>query len=238
MVCELLHHAKKVPSLPLKRTISVAALAAARSQCRDKPSWISLFMKGYALVARDRPELRRTYIPYPLPHLYEHPESNCAVLVERDWAGEKAVLAAKIRNPVGHQLASIDRALHTFANEPFEKVSDLRQLSRLGRLPAICRRFVFWQTLYLSGFKRAKRFGTFMVSTLGNLGVEQMHPLTPLTTYLSFGPIAANGDVVTLLVYDHRVMDGRTVAGALVDLETAMNGPILAEVRALTRVAA
>ena len=110
-----------------------------------------------------------------------------------------------------------------------EAVSDLRQLARLGRLPGFVRRFAFWSTLYLSGFKKSKRFGTFMVSSLGNLGAEQMHPLTPLTTYLSFGPIAADGTVTVLIVYDHRVLDGRTIARALRLLETLLNGPILAE---------
>ena len=69
-------------------------------------------------------------------------------------------------------------------------------------------------TLNLSGFKRAKRLGTFTISSLGNLGVEQHHPISPLTTYLTFGPISASGEVNVKIIYDHRVMDGRTVAVA------------------------
>jgi hypothetical protein len=238
MVGELLRHAKKVPSLPLKRPLNVAQLAAARTGCDPRPSWVGMFLKAYALVAQDRPELRRAYIPFPRPHLYEHACSECAVLVERDWAGEKAVLAAKIRSPAEQPLTMIDAHLRRFATAPFDEVSDLRQLTRLARLPAFARRFVFWNTLNLNGYKRAKRFGTFMVSTLGNLGVEQGHPLTPLTTYLSFGPIAKSGEVVAMIVYDHRVLDGRTVATALADLELALNGPILHEVESLARAAA
>lgn len=229
MACELLRHAKKVPSLPLKTTMNLSALAAARAAHPDRPSWIGLFLKAYAHVARQMPELRRCFIPWPRPHLYEHPNSECAVLVEREWLGEKAVLAAKIRCPEEQPLTAIDQHLHTFANSPMEAVSDLRQLTRLARLPALLLRFVFWSTLYLSGFKKSKRFGTFMVSSLGNLGAEQIHPLTPLTTYLSFGPIAADGTVTVLIVYDHRVLDGRTIARALRVLETTLNGPIMAE---------
>ena len=234
MVVEWLHHAKKIPSLPLKRAMNVGALLAAREAAPQRPSWVALFLKAYAIVARDRPELRRTYIPFPWPHLYEHPISECSVLVERDWDGEKAVLAAKIRGPEEQPLPAIDGFMKRFATAPAQSVSDLRQLTRLGKLPGFARRWAFWNTLNLSGFTKSKRFGTFMVSSLGNFGVEQMHPLTPLTTYLSFGPITANGDVTALIVYDHRVVDGRTVAGALVDLEAALNGPVLAEVRAMT----
>jgi hypothetical protein len=238
IVGELLHHARKVPSLPLKRPLNVAALAAARAGSPHRPSWVGLFLKAYAQVALTRPELRRSYVPFPRPHLYEHPTSECAVLVERDWADEKAVLAAKIRAPEHQPLAAIDAHLKRFGTAPFDEVSDLRQLARLARLPAFARRFVFWNTLNLSGYKRSKRFGTFMVSSLGNQGVEQVHPLTPLTTYLSFGPIDPCGNVTALIVYDHRVMDGRAVAAALVDLEAVLNGPILAEVQGPARTAA
>jgi len=199
----------------------------------------ALFLKAYALVARDCPELRRTFVPLPWPHLYEHTYSESTVLVERDNGSEKIVLAAKVRGPENQSLLDIDAHLRRFATAPLESISDFRQLMQLGRLPRFLRRFIFWNTLSFSGYKKCKRFGTFMVGSLGNLCVEQCHPLTPLTTYLSFGPISPQGDVVVLVCYDHRVMDGRTVAQALVDLETTLNGSVLVELQALqTRVAA
>jgi hypothetical protein len=105
---------------------------------------------------------------------------------------------------------------------------------RIAKLPTALRRFIFWSTLSLSGPKRAKRFGTFMISSLGQYGVEQMHPIAPVTTYLTFGPIAANGDVSATCVYDHRVMDGGTVARALAELGPTLNGPIRDELIAIT----
>src|SRR5262245_59061670 len=98
LVVELLHHAKKVPSLPLKKQLNIARLLAARSACSARPSWIGMFLKAYSIVAREQPELRRCYVPWPRPHFYEHPTSECAVLIERDWDGEKAVLGAKLRD--------------------------------------------------------------------------------------------------------------------------------------------
>ena len=73
-----------------------------------------------------------------------------------------------------------------------------------------------------------------MVSSLGSMGVEQIHPRTFLTTYLTFGPIDRYGDVNVKIIYDHRVLDGRTVARALVELEKTLNGPILNEIRKLS----
>ena len=41
----------------------------------DKPSWTSIFAKGYGLVARDFPELRRSFMSFPWPKFYEHPKT-------------------------------------------------------------------------------------------------------------------------------------------------------------------
>jgi hypothetical protein len=236
MVCELLRHGRRVPTVPVSRELDVAAAVAARDRHPARPSWVAVFMKAYGLIARRHPALRRVYMPYPWPHLYEHPYSECAVLIERDWRGEKVVLGAKVRGPEDTPVAAIDGHLRHFREAPVEEIGAFRQILRLGRLPWPARRFVFWQTLYVSGFKRAKRFGTFMVSSQGGLGAEQEHPIAPVTTYLTFGPIR-DGRVTARLIYDHRVMDGRDVARALVDLEAVVNGEVAGELQNARRAA-
>jgi hypothetical protein len=56
-----------------------------------------------------------------------------------------------------------------------------------------------------------------------------MGPLTVLSTTLSYGLVGTDGRCVTRVSYDHRVMDGGTVARALVELETIMNNTLVAE---------
>ena len=84
----------------------------------------------------------------------------------------------------------------------------------------------------MSGLKRSKRFGTFGLSSYGALGAEQIHPISPLSTTLTYGPIdPVTGRVIVKLIYDHRVLDGAYVARRLRDVEEVLNGPILAELR-------
>ena len=232
MVLEVLHHGRKVPALPLSKVMHVGRLVAAR-QAGAFVSWTALFMKGYSLVAERHPELRRAYLPFPWPHYYEHPISECALLIERDHEGESVVLGAKIRAPERQSLADIDGHMGVFRDAPVHEISDFRQWLRLGRLPGLLRRFIFWHTLNLSGFKRAKRLGTFVISSLGNLGVEQHHPIVPMTTYLTFGPISPAGEVNVKIIYDHRVMDGRCVARCLNDLEEMLNTRVLDELKTM-----
>lgn len=231
MVVELLHHAQRVPSLPLSQDVNVAPLAELRALASPRPSWTAIFMKAYGLVARRHPQLRQAYIRLPWPHLYEHPHSECAVLIEREWRGESVVLGAKLRAPEEAPLAQLDGHLRRYREAPIDSIGYFRQVLRVGGLPGPLRRFVFWHSLHGSGARRAKHWGTFMLSSLGMLGVEQHHPLTPLTTYFTFGPIDAHGNVTLKIVYDHRVMDGRTVARCLNELDQILRTEILAEVQ-------
>jgi hypothetical protein len=231
MVLEILHHGKRVPSLPLSKIIQVGAVADAR-RALPAVSWTAIFIRAYSLVASRHPPLRRAFIRWPTPHLYEHPFSDCSLLLERDYQGENIVLGARIRAPELRSLAELDTILRSFREAPVEEVNYFRQWLRVGRAPALVRRILFWHTLHLSGYLRAKRLGTFAISSLGNLGVEQHHPISPLTTYLTYGPISPQGEVTAKIIYDHRVMDGRTVARCLHDLEQVLNTEILGELHA------
>jgi hypothetical protein len=213
--------------------MNVGRLALLRADLARPPSWTAILLRAYGLTARRFPELRRAYLPYPRPYLYEHPFSIGAVVVERAVDGEAALLAAKIRAPEEAALEVLQDHLQRLKQTPVWDVSDFRQLLRLGRLPGFLRRLVFWLTLYWSGARRAKRFGTFMVSSYGSLGAEQLHPLTPLTTLLTFGPIRDDGNVTVKIVYDHRVLDGRCVARALAELDRLLQEEIPEELALL-----
>src|SRR5262249_56647966 len=111
-------------------------------------------------------------------------------------------------------------------------VGFFRMALRFGYVPRAIRRTLWWATLNVSGPKRCKRFGTFGLSSYGSLGAEQVHPISPLTTTLTYGPIdPATQQVVVKLIYDHRVLDGAYIARRLRDLEEVLNGPILEELR-------
>src|SRR5271156_2183587 len=84
-ICDLLHFAKKVPTVPVTRRIDVQAAADARAVLARRPSWAAIFTRAYALVAREVPELRRYFMSFPWPHLHEFPYSIASVAVERVW---------------------------------------------------------------------------------------------------------------------------------------------------------
>ncbi|MEJ2378989.1 MAG: hypothetical protein P8Y71_27565, partial [Pseudolabrys sp.] len=81
----------------------------------------------------------------------------------------------------------------------------------------------------------ANYFGTFAVSVYSALQAESLHPLSPITTLLNYGVMGTDGALDVRIIYDHRVMNGATVARALTLLEEILLGPVLVEVQALAQ---
>lgn len=233
LVCDLVYFAHKVPTVPVQRLINVGALESLRNQVQPRPSWCTLFTKAYALVAAEQSEFRRSYHPLPWAHLYEHFENIASVAVERDYQGENGVFFAHFHGPERLGLLELDHLLRQTKEEPVESVSDFRTCLLMGRLPKALRRLAWWYVTQMRGYRKATWLGTFGVSVYSGLGAESLHPLSPLTTTLNYGVIQDNGDVAVRVIYDHRVMDGATVARGLARLEKMLNEDILAELRDL-----
>ncbi len=231
-ICDLMHHARQVPTVSIQRRMRIAPVVAARQAAGPRPSWCAVFTKAYAFVAAATPELRRVYLPFPWPHLYEHPLNVASVAVERRLdSGEDAVFFAHLRAPETQGLLELDAALRRFKEEPVAELSLYRRMERLSRLPRPLRRLLWWMGLNLSGHRRARLLGTFGVSVVAGLGASMLYLLSPLTTTLNYGAVAEDGSVDVRLLFDHRVLDGATIARALGNMERVLNGEILAELR-------
>jgi hypothetical protein len=229
---DLVHFAHKVPSAPVSRVFDVSAVFEARARHPLRPSWACLFMKAYALVGAEHPHLRRSYLEFPWPRLYEHPWMNCALAIERSYQGEEGVFVGIFRAPEKQTLIQLQQALSWYKNEPLEKVGFYRMALRFSHVPTPVRRTFWWVTLNLSGYKRCKRFGTFGLSSYGNLGAENLHPISPLSTTLTYGPIDQTARrVIVKLIYDHRVLDGGYIARRLRDIEEVLNSVVADELR-------
>jgi hypothetical protein len=213
--------------------MNLAAVRSARQVAQPRPSWAAIFTKAYGFVSAARPELRRAYLPYPWPHLYEHPLTIASVAVERRYKEEEGVFFGHLRGPENCGLVEIDRLLRHFKEKDVQDIGSFRNALRVSRLPLPIRRLAWWIGLNWWGRKRAHYFGTFGLSVYSGLGAASLHPLSPVTTVLNYDVIDENGGVDVRLVYDHRVLDGGNVARALEHLERVLNNEIVMELRYL-----
>jgi hypothetical protein len=228
---DFLHFAVKAPILPVQRRMALGALVAARKACRHRPPWTVLFLKAYAILAQQIPELRRVYISLPRPHLYEYPSSVAMIAVERKAAEQMQVFVGRIKDPADRSLAELVEILRHFNEAPLSEIKEFRRVLILGSLPWPLRRFLMWLALNI-GPRRIKFFGNFALSVYSALGADSLRPLAPCTVVLNYGVIGADGAVDVRFNYDHRVMDGATVARALQTLEKILTHDIIGELAA------
>lgn len=236
LVGDLMRFSIKVPRVTVQRRMQLGPLVQARLALQPKPSWTVLFLRGYALLARDTAELRRAYVKLPTAHLYEYPMSVASIAHEREYEGERAVLLSRIRAPEKHSIPELGAMLEAARSRPILEVKEFRNALKMARVPTPIRRALMWIGLNL-GRQRANYFGTFQLSVYSGLGAESLNPLTPLTTLLNYGLIGEDGSVNVRIHYDHRVMDGADVARALERFEEILNGAIVDELKALARYA-
>ncbi len=232
MVIDLLYFARRIPTVPVQRRMSLGPLVAARAACKERPRWTAIFTKAYALMAREFPEFRRAYVKLPWHHLYEYPHSNATVIIEREYKGEAGLFSISIKEPARQTLHEIGGQLEQASTAPVETVKDFRRATDFARLPKPIRR-AFWWICLNWGRQRGNYFGTFGVSVYSALQAESLHPLSPLTTLLNYGVMDKDGMVDVRIIYDHRVMNGAAVARALARLEEILNSVMADEVRSL-----
>ncbi len=233
LVAELMVHAKRIPFVGVSKKMNLGDLIQLRQSLKSPLSWQAIFIKAYGLTTVRIPELRQAWIPYPLPRIYEHDHCEAVLPIEREWHGQSIVLAARLRAPENMSLTTIHEHLQRYKNDPIQSISSFRQLLRIGRMPWPLRRFVFSSTLYFSGFKRAKRFGTGMISSLGVFKVESIQAITAQSHYLSSGGITPEGTVIFRLTFDHRLFDGYTAAKCMLALESILQNEVKDELLSL-----
>jgi hypothetical protein len=229
LVTDAMRACRGIPNVTGERCLDLAELVAARRALQPRPAWAVLFVKAFALVAADIPALRRSYISFPWPHLYEHPTSVGSVLVEREFQGEEMVFSVPLVSPHTRSLADLDADLRRCQTEPIESIANFRSALRLARLPWPLRRLGLWLGLHASGRLRERFFGTFTLSSNGSHGAGGVTMITAMTAALLYGLIDERGRLNMRLTFDHRVFDGGTAARALLALENVLRGPILKE---------
>jgi hypothetical protein len=232
MVIDFLYFARAVPTVPVQKHMSITKLVAARAACHDRPKWTAIFVKAFALVAEEVPELRRAYVKIPWPHLYEYPTSKAAIMIEREYRGESALCQVSIKDPARQPLSAIGEVIQHAATTPIEKFKEFQRWKWLTLAPRPLRRLLWWIGLNV-GRQRGNFFGTFGLSVYSALNAESLHPLSPLTALINYGVIDKNGGLAVRIMYDHRVMDGATVARALGRMEEILNSVIMEEIQSI-----
>jgi len=227
LTLDVLHFHRQVDTCAHDRSFQLGRLAELRDQLPQRISWAVLFIKAFALIAIQRPVLRQTFQRWPWNHLYQHPYSVAMLATHRMLDDEPWVFHSRFEKPDEQTLAQLQHALERYTSEPVKKI--FRKQWQLSGLPTFVRRILWWWTLNIAVHQRTRRVGTFFFTTLAGKGVEIQDPPAYFTSNLTYGPLDEQFRCRVTMSYDHRLMDGSTVADCLNELESTLNGVIADE---------
>ncbi|MBR1226662.1 MULTISPECIES: acyltransferase [unclassified Bradyrhizobium] len=230
LIADLMHASNRVPFVSLARPLNIRGLLEARAQAAVRPGWAAIFVKAFALVAKEQPVLRTLYVKWPTPAFYELPRSVAMVAIARVEDGQDCVLPQKVTAPDEMSLADVDAMIRHAKEAPIEQVPAFRKILRTTRLPLPVRR-LFWAIGLNFGRQRANYFGSFGVTSVAAYGAGQLHALSPGPFVLSYGVEKPDQTIDVVLRWDHRITDAALIAKVLNRLEQVLNTEIAGELR-------
>ena len=231
LVADLMHASMRVPFVSLARPLNIRSLLEARAQVPQPPGWAAIFVKAFALVARDQPVLRTLYVKWPWPAFYELPRSVAMVAIARVEDGQDCVLPQKVTAPDEMPLAEVDALIRHAKNAPIEQVPAFRKMLRATAMPLPLRRLL-WAIGLNFGRQRANYFGSFGVTSVAAYGAGELHALSPGPFVLSYGVEKPDQSIEVVVRWDHRITDAALMAKTLTRLEQVLNSEIAGELRA------
>jgi hypothetical protein len=231
VVIDLMRASAGVPFVAVRRTLNIERLAAARQALEKRPAWATIFAKGFAILAQDRPVLRTSYLKWPWPRFYEVPLTVAMIVVAPD-ASPDGVLLFPIKAPDLVPLGEADERVRRAKADPLEATPFFRKTLIVSRLPAPLRQLA-WAIGLTSGRQRANYFGTLLITSVAAFGGGEVEARAPCSYILSYDKVAHDGSIDVMVRFDHRVTDATVVGVALSSLEQILNDQIADELLAL-----
>ena len=176
------------------RTVNVVGACRARGPTTRAAVVGGALHEGVRAGGRGPPALRRALLQFPWARLYEHPWMNCALAIERSYQGEPGVFVGLFRAPEqpddrpapgGPELVQAPAA-------GAGRASTARRL-RFSRVPHADPPALLVEHAERLGLQAGQAVRHVRADELRGPGAESLHPISPLTTTLTFGPISPAG---------------------------------------------
>lgn len=231
LIIDLMRASRDVPFVSLARTLSLGPLLEARTAASRPPGFAAIFVKAFAIVAREEPVLRTLYAKWPRPCFYEMPRNIAMVAVSRVENGEACVLPQRVTGPDELSLAEVDAVIRQGKDAPIAEVPAFRKMMLATRLPWPLRQLA-WAIGTNFGRQRGNYFGNFVVTGVAAYGGGELQALSPGPYILSFDVAKPDQTIGVMIRWDHRITDAALIAKTLSRLEQVLNTEIAEELRA------
>jgi len=237
LVDEVIRSGGKMTMATYARDFDLTELCKLRKRAKPRIDWNVIYMKAYAIIARDFPQLRQCYVGFPWPYAYQYEKNVALITLSREHDGEDRLLFARFNQPEGDSLVELQRKFDSLRRSPVLEVKQFRKQIRFANLPYPVRRLTWWMLFNLFPRKRLNIFGTFGM-TISRFRDAHLttNALGPNTTILGIDVLPTNGIARFTLTFDHQILDGapvlnlihsvyQTLTGAIADELAGLEGP-------------
>lgn len=195
-------------------------------------STVSYVLYAASRVLAAHPEANAAIHGRLLPKIARYSSVSGKIALDKRIAGRRVVLAAVLPRLEETPLAEIQQQVEHYRDGDPATLPAFAGVHTLHRLPWPVARVAYARTVRPLA-RRAERFGTLAVSSLGHRPVDGFHSVGGTTVTLGLGRVTdrpvVRGDAVRIapvmrlnLAFDHRVIDGAEAADILGEIKTAL----------------
>jgi hypothetical protein len=231
VIIDLMRASIVVPFVTVRKILSLRRLAAARQDLINRPAWVAIFAKGFAILAKEQPVLRTAYLKWPWPRFFEF-QQTVAMIVVAPGGMTDGVLLFPIKAPDLVSLAEADVRIRKAKTQPIEETPFFRKIMRVTRLPLPVRRLV-WALGLNIGRWRGNFFGNLVITSVAAFGGGELEGLSPTSFILSYDRLSDDGSINVMIRWDHRITEAAVIGAVLSRLEQVLNDQIADELLAL-----
>ena len=130
LVDDVLRIASQFPSAGLVGDFDASEIARLRRKTRPKISWNVLYMKAFAIVADNVPQLRQIYVNSFFPYLYQHHDNVCMLTINREYENEERLFFARFNNPQEESLADLQERYDHLRRAPIHEIKQFQHQIR------------------------------------------------------------------------------------------------------------
>jgi len=151
-----------IPLFPVDRLMRLDGVAAARQAAEVRIGWAAIFLKAYAVVARETPALRSWLAGRFRQRIATSSESVAVLAVNRGDGGDDRLFFARLSQPDTTPLPLLQASIDRFVTRPVEEA--YRRQLELESVPGWLRRTILRWNMRSTSPKRVTRIGTFSLS--------------------------------------------------------------------------
>ncbi|MDO6657353.1 2-oxo acid dehydrogenase subunit E2 [Anaerobacillus sp. 1_MG-2023] len=228
-----LEQAREVQAIYLNMDVEASELKKSRASYKQNNisiSYVSYVISAISKAIEKFPEVNTSVHGKWHPKYISYDQVHAKFTINKQLGNQQIVVSNVIEDSNEKSLQTIQEHIDRMKKMPFETGESFESVRKLQSLPVWLGRIIYKQILN-NPDERLRTQGSFTVTSLGHLPVQQIYPITSNTICFGIGgiiekPVIKDGAIIVTsimplsMTFDHRAIDGALAAEFLNEVKT------------------